>query len=69
MVCVLRKHKYKIIKMIFHTDLQLVSCSHDKSIIFWELQKLKNSKGEDYYIAKDFLKINSPIFYIDIAIT
>ena len=55
--------------MIFHTDTILVSCSHDKSIIFWELIKNKNSKCQDYYVAKDFLKINSPMYYIDIAVT
>lgn len=69
MVCILRKHQNKIIKIEFYSDTVLVSCAHDKTIIFWELIKHTNERGDYYYKAKDFLKVTAPTFYLDIAIT
>lgn len=69
MVCVLKKHKFQLIKILFHTSTQLISCSHDKTIILWEILTLKNSKGQLYYKARDFRMIRSTKHYLDIAIT
>lgn len=69
MVCTLKKHKFQLIKILFHTSTQLISCSHDKTIIFWEVLTLKNSKGQLYHKAREFRVIKTTKHYLDIAIT
>jgi hypothetical protein len=69
MVCILRKHSFRIIKIIFYTDTLLVSCAHDKSIIFWEINKQKLINGKSIYKAKDFRIITGTQYFLDIAMT
>lgn len=69
MVCMLKKHKFHLIKILFHTSTQLISCSHDKTIIFWEVLTMKNGKGQLYYKARDFRVIKTTKHYLDIAVT
>lgn len=69
MVCTLKKHKFQLIKILFHTSTQLISCSHDKTIVLWEVLTLKNGKGQLYHKARDFRMIRSTKHYLDIAIT
>jgi len=49
MVCILRKHQDKISKVEFAgKDTYLVTSSHDKTILFWELIKKPMAEGPNY---------------------
>lgn len=55
--------------MLFHTDQLIVTSGHDKTIILWEIIKVKNQAGDLVYKAKDFRRIKTSKLYLDIALT
>ena len=69
MVTIINKHKEKISKVEFCGDTNLISASHDKTIMFWELLKISKPSGEYYYKPNCMLKVVAPLYFLDIALT
>ena len=69
MVAILDKHQDRISKIEFHSDTIVVTASHDKTIIFWELVKSVKTNGDHFYKANEWLKVTVPTYFLDIVVT